>query len=69
MVRKRGLMRRILFGVGMLLFSLGLMLQGFYKDMNVFEYTNKFIGASVFVFGILCLIASNFFRKPKAGNH
>ncbi|MEY8347762.1 hypothetical protein AALF16_05470 [Bacillus cereus] len=65
MMRKRESIRKMLYGVGLIFFSLGLMLMGFYSDLNLFGHTNKLAGVSVFICGVLCLIVSNFFRAPR----
>ncbi|MGG3650496.1 hypothetical protein ABES36_03165 [Bacillus pseudomycoides] len=69
MMRKRTPIGRILIGIGLILFSLGLMMLNFYSDINLFKNSNKGIGTGVFILGILCLIASNFFRLPRNANH
>lgn len=56
-------------GVGLVLFSIGLMMLNFYSDLVLFENVNKSVGAGVFIVGILCIIASNFFRKSNNANH
>ncbi|MBY0597305.1 hypothetical protein [Bacillus bingmayongensis] len=69
MMRNRTLVGKILIGMGLILFNLGLILLGFYSDMNLFERTNKEIGTGVFILGVLCLIASNFFKLPRNKNY
>ncbi|RFT67255.1 hypothetical protein D0U04_09090 [Bacillus clarus] len=53
----------MLLGIGSILFSLGLILSNVYSDIQVFPNRNKGNGMSVLIVGILCLIASNFYRK------
>ncbi|WP_459499484.1 hypothetical protein [Bacillus sp. C1] len=67
-MRQRTLVGRILIGTGLVLFNLGLMLLGFYQDINLFEFNNKEVGTDVFILGVLCLIASNFFKLPRNKN-
>ncbi|MDM5156418.1 hypothetical protein QUF88_22160 [Bacillus sp. DX1.1] len=69
MMRKQTLKGRIVMGVGLVLFSIGLMMLNFYSDLVLFENVNKSVGAGVFIVGILCIIASNFFRKSNNANH
>ncbi|PFK42011.1 hypothetical protein COI93_11815 [Bacillus cereus] len=65
MMRKRESIRKMLYGVGVIFFSIGLMLMGFYSDLNLFGHTNKLAGVSAFICGVLCLSVSNFFRAPR----
>ncbi|MFJ8527847.1 hypothetical protein [Bacillus sp. NPDC094106] len=57
------LKRKMLLGIGSILFSLGLILSNVYSDIQVLPNMNKGIGISVLIVGILYLIASNFYRK------
>lgn len=63
MMKQQKLKRKMLLGIGSILFSFGLILSNFYSDIQVFPNMNKGIGISVLIVGILCLVASNFYRK------
>ncbi|MEN1934733.1 hypothetical protein AAIE21_03780 [Paenibacillus sp. 102] len=69
MVRKQTLKGRILLGFGVVLFVWGLIMLNIISDIVVFENVNKGVGGGVLIFGIICLITSNFFRKSKNENH
>lgn len=34
--------------------------------INLFEHTNKLVKYSILITGIVCCIASNFFKEPKS---
>ena len=58
--------RKLLYGIGILFFSFGLLLANFYSDIPLlFPSLHKGIGISVFIVGVLCLIVSNFYRKSE----
>lgn len=58
--------RKWLYRIGIFLFSIGLILANFYSDIPpLYLSLHKEIGMSVVVAGLLCLIASNFYRKSK----
>ncbi|MBJ8102524.1 MULTISPECIES: hypothetical protein [Bacillus] len=58
--------RKLLFGIGVLFFSLGLLLSNFYSDIpSPFPNLHKGVGISIVIVGLLCLIASNFYRKSE----
>ncbi|MGH0428674.1 hypothetical protein ACQVPL_05215 [Bacillus hominis] len=58
--------RKLLYGVGILFFSFGLLLSNFYLDIpSPFPNLHKGIGMSVVIAGLLCLIVSNFYRKSE----
>ncbi|MGH0487766.1 hypothetical protein ACQVPJ_25845 [Bacillus mycoides] len=52
--------------IGVLLFSIGLIIANFYSDIPPpFPNLHKGIGISIVIAGLLCLIASNFYRKSE----
>ncbi|PFN29611.1 hypothetical protein COJ50_00585 [Bacillus cereus] len=58
--------RKWLYRIGVLLFSIGLIVANFYSDIpSPFPNLHKGIGISIVIVGILCLIASNFYRKSE----
>ncbi|CAM3900682.1 hypothetical protein ACQKD9_12060 [Bacillus paramycoides] len=58
--------RKLLFGIGVIFFSIGLIVSNVYSDIpSPFPKLHKGIGISVAIVGLLCLIASNFYRKSK----
>ncbi|QUG86916.1 hypothetical protein [Bacillus nitratireducens] len=58
--------RKWLYRIGVLLFSIGLILTSFYADIpSPFPNLQKGIGMSVVIAGLLCLITSNFYRKSE----
>ncbi|GLV62267.1 hypothetical protein Bmyc01_09370 [Bacillus mycoides] len=58
--------RKLLFGIGVLFFSLGLLLSNFYSDIpSPFPNLHKGVGISIVIVGLLCIIASNFYRKSE----
>lgn len=58
--------RKWLYRIGVLLFSIGLILANFYSDIPPpFPNLHKGIGMSIVIAGLLCLIASNFYRKSE----
>ncbi|EJR52379.1 hypothetical protein IIM_03153 [Bacillus cereus VD107] len=58
--------RKLLFGIGVIFFSIGLIVSNFYSDIPpLFPNLHKGIGMSVVIVGLLCLIVSNFYRKSK----
>ncbi|EEL86209.1 hypothetical protein CN445_23100 [Bacillus cereus] len=58
--------RKWLYRIGVLLFSIGLILVSFYSDIpSPFPNLQKGIGMSVVIAGLLCLITSNFYRKSE----
>ncbi|MCU5377622.1 hypothetical protein OCA08_10770 [Bacillus cereus] len=58
--------RKWLYRIGVLLFSIGLILANFYSDIpSPFPNLHKGIGISIVIGGLLCLIASNFYRKSE----
>ncbi|MBE5104215.1 hypothetical protein IGI01_02680 [Bacillus thuringiensis] len=58
--------RKLLFGIGVIFFSIGLIVSNVYSDIpSPFPNLHKGIGMSVAIIGLLCLIASNFYRKSK----
>ncbi len=58
--------RKWLYRIGVLLFSIGLILANFYSDIPpLFPNLHKGLGMSVVIVGLFCLITSNFYRKSK----
>lgn len=58
--------RKWLYRIGVLLFSIGLILANFYSDIpSPFPNLHKVIGISIVIAGLLCLITSNFYRKAE----
>ncbi|MCU4987553.1 hypothetical protein OCF10_01050 [Bacillus cereus] len=58
--------RKWLYSIGVLLFSIGLILANFYSDIpSPFPNLHKGIGISIVIVGLLCLISSNFYRKSE----
>ncbi|MED0966480.1 hypothetical protein [Bacillus paramycoides] len=58
--------RKLLFGIGVIFFSIGLIVSNFYSDIPpLFPNLHKGIGMSVVIVGVLCLIVSNFYRKSE----
>ncbi|MED1411247.1 MULTISPECIES: hypothetical protein [Bacillus] len=58
--------RKLLFGIGVIFFSIGLIVSNFYSDIpSPFPNLHKGIGMNVAIVGLLCLIASNFYRKSE----
>ncbi|MGE7881106.1 hypothetical protein [Bacillus sp. NPDC094077] len=58
--------RKLLFGIGVIFFSIGLIVSNFYSDIPpLFPNLHKGIGMSVVIVGVLCLITSNFYRKSE----
>ncbi|PFD45767.1 hypothetical protein COJ48_03785 [Bacillus cereus] len=58
--------RKLLFGIGVIFFSIGLIVSNFYSDIPpLFPNLHKGIGMSVVIVGLLCLIVSNFYRKSE----
>ncbi|HDR7702761.1 hypothetical protein IBT50_06095 [Bacillus sp. S70] len=56
--------RKWLYRIGVLFVSIGLILANFYSDIpSPFPNLHKGIGISIVIVGLLCLIASNFYRK------
>ncbi|WIY62107.1 hypothetical protein [Bacillus arachidis] len=67
-MRNRPQIRRILSVFGLIFIFWGLvMLNGIngFDGINSFEGTNKIFSFSVFITGIVCCIASNFFKERK----
>ncbi|MGW6189325.1 hypothetical protein ACWFRC_01045 [Bacillus cereus] len=57
---------KLLYGIGILFFSIGFILANFYSDIpSPFPDLHKGVGMSVVIVGLLCLIASNFYKKPE----
>lgn len=62
-MRKFSRAGKILFGFGAIQVFWGLvMLNG----INLFEHTSKMVKYSILITGIVCFIASNFFKEPKS---
>ncbi|MGG0758587.1 hypothetical protein [Bacillus paramycoides] len=58
--------RKLLFGIGVIFFSIGLIVSNFYSDIPpLFPNLHKGIGMSVVIVEVLCLIVSNFYRKSE----
>lgn len=58
--------RKWLYRIGVLLFSIGLIIANFYSDIPPpFPNLHKGIGISIVIASLLCLIASNFYRKSE----
>ncbi|HDR8181900.1 TPA: hypothetical protein QC116_001240 [Bacillus thuringiensis] len=58
--------RKWLYRIGILFFSIGLILANFYSGIpSLFPNLNKGIGVSIVIMGLFCLIASNFYRKSE----
>ncbi|EJS72430.1 hypothetical protein CN425_11795 [Bacillus cereus] len=58
--------RKWLYRIGLLLFSVGLIVANFYSGIPpLFPSLHKGIGMSVVVVGLFFLIISNFYRKSK----
>ncbi|MEF8680065.1 hypothetical protein [Bacillus cereus] len=58
--------RKLLFEIGVLFLSIGLLLSNFYSDIpSPFPNLHKGIGISVVIIGLFCLITSNFYRKSE----
>ncbi|NWK68123.1 hypothetical protein HWX41_03145 [Bacillus paramycoides] len=58
--------RKLLFGIGVIFFSIGLIVSNFYSDIPpLFPNLHKGIGMSVVIVGLLCLLVSNFYRKSE----
>ncbi|MGE7866723.1 hypothetical protein ACQKNO_10730 [Bacillus paramycoides] len=58
--------RKLLFGIGVIFFSIGLIVSNFHSDIPpLFPNLHKGIGMSVVIVGVLCLIVSNFYRKSE----
>ncbi|AFV20041.1 MULTISPECIES: hypothetical protein [Bacillus] len=58
--------RKWLYRIGVLFVSIGLILASFYSDIpSPFPNLHKGIGISIVIVGLLCLIASNFYRKSE----
>ncbi|QWG36681.1 hypothetical protein EXW30_28135 (plasmid) [Bacillus mycoides] len=61
-MRNRPQIRRILSVFGLIFIFRGLVMR---NGINSFEGTNKIFFFSVFITGIVCCIASNFFKERK----
>jgi len=58
--------RKLLFEIGVLFLSIGLLLSNFYSDIpSPFSNLHKGIGISIVIIGLFCLITSNFYRKSE----
>ncbi|PFE19497.1 hypothetical protein CN307_02155 [Bacillus cereus] len=58
--------RKGFYRIGVFLFSIGLILANFYSDIpSPFPNLHKGVGISIVIVGLLCLIASNFYRKSE----
>ncbi|AWC31402.1 hypothetical protein ACRS6Y_13815 [Bacillus cytotoxicus] len=65
-MRKFSQTGRILLGFGATQVFWGLvMLNG----INLFEHTSKMVKYSILIIGIVCCIASNFFKEPRSGTN
>ncbi|MGH0601416.1 hypothetical protein [Bacillus mycoides] len=63
-MRKRSLIGKTLGFFGVILFVWGLIMLNVITDIIQFENTNKVLSFSVLIIGIVCCIASNFFKAP-----
>ncbi|PEW44111.1 hypothetical protein COD90_00535 [Bacillus cereus] len=58
--------RKWFYRIGVLFVSIGLILSNFYSDIpSPFPNLHKGVCISVVIVGLLCLIASNFYRKSE----
>ncbi|PEU15426.1 MULTISPECIES: hypothetical protein [unclassified Bacillus (in: firmicutes)] len=64
-MRNLSLIRKILSVFGLILIFWGLVMLNVINGINLFEYTNKILSFSVFITGIVCCIAANFFKERK----
>ncbi|PFL22905.1 hypothetical protein COJ07_04835 [Bacillus cereus] len=58
--------QKLLFGIGVIFFSIGLIVSNFYSDIpSPFPSLHNGIGLSIVIVGVLCLTGSNFYRKSE----
>ncbi|EMI9085780.1 hypothetical protein COD05_11870 [Bacillus cereus] len=58
--------RKWFYRIGVFFVSIGLILANFYSDIpSPIPNLDKGIGISIVIVGLLCLIASNFYRKSE----
>ncbi|QWG38899.1 hypothetical protein EXW35_10760 [Bacillus mycoides] len=65
-MRKFSRTGKILFGFGAIQVFWGLVMLNVINGINLFEHTNKMVKYSILITGIVCCIASNFFKEPKS---
>ena len=64
-MKNRLLIRKTLLASGMILFVWGLIMLNVITDIIPIEHTNKTLSISVLIVGIICCVASNFFKEHK----
>lgn len=62
---KRSLIRKTLLTFGIILFIWGLGMLNVITDIVPFKHANKVFSFSVLIAGIICCIASSFFKERK----
>ncbi|MBO1628532.1 hypothetical protein [Bacillus arachidis] len=68
-MKKRSLTGKILGFLGVILFVWGLIMLNVITDVIRFENINKVLSFSVLIAGIVCCIASNFFKDSKGSSN
>ncbi|MBO1627454.1 hypothetical protein [Bacillus arachidis] len=56
---------KILLGFGAIQVFWGLVMLNVINGINLFEHTSKMVKYSILITGIVCCIASNFFKEPQ----
>ncbi|KFN07087.1 hypothetical protein D0U04_29565 [Bacillus clarus] len=60
---------KILFGFGAIQVFWGLVMLNVIDGINLFEHTSKMVKYSILITGIVCCIASNFFKDSKGSSN
>ncbi|EJQ50773.1 Uncharacterized protein BWINRASL_02956 [Bacillus mycoides] len=56
---------KILLGFGAIQVFWGLVMLNVINGIDLFEHTSNMVKYSILITGIVCCVASNFFKKPK----
>ncbi|PEE04554.1 hypothetical protein [Bacillus pseudomycoides] len=65
-MRKFSRTGKILIGFGAIQVFWGLVMLNVINGINLFEHTSKMVKYSILITGIVCCIASNFFKESKS---
>ncbi|PEA54979.1 hypothetical protein CON64_09840 [Bacillus pseudomycoides] len=65
-MKNRSLIRKTLLASGMILFVWGLVMLNVITDIIPIGHPNKALSLSVLIVGIICCVASNFFKEHKS---
>ncbi|PEI37479.1 hypothetical protein [Bacillus pseudomycoides] len=63
-MKKKSRTGKILLGFGSIQVFWGLVMLNVINGINLFEHTNNMVKYSILITGIVCCIASNFFKEP-----